>query len=237
MAGFDHDALAAAMPWEIDPFTILDSSSQAARTPIPHAWRPIADSTDPDERTHCARSLWNAELLSLVPKFADALNTRLVDVRVAKHTWIPTPCLDYVIAALDGDGYDVWMGEDPATFGDHDPPLFDTLPPAVQTFLRDIHAGFTTWDRESCGLTPPSVMSTFATHCNEPTDARPIQWHETRVPPPRMHRLLRVTGRGPHADLLTSPDLPPGTAITYINPDFELTTFSEALDLFMTMPL
>lgn len=52
-------------------------------------------------------------------------------MRVSKHTWIPTPCLDYVIAAADGKSYGVWMGEDPATFGDHDPPLFDTLPPAV----------------------------------------------------------------------------------------------------------
>ncbi|MBY6388949.1 hypothetical protein HG717_34340 [Rhodococcus erythropolis] len=77
-----------------------------------------------------------------------------------------------------------------------------------------------------CGGSPQS----------DPTDPRLIQWHETRVPPPQIRRLLRVTGRGPHADLLTSPDLPPGAAITYFDPDYELTTFGEALDLFMTMP-
>lgn len=53
MAGFDHTALAAAMPWETQPFTILDPGA----TPVPHAWRTIADSTDPDERTHRAHPL------------------------------------------------------------------------------------------------------------------------------------------------------------------------------------
>jgi hypothetical protein len=64
-----------------------------------------------------------------------------------------------------------------------------------------------------------------------------VEWYEDTYDPPAFRRLLRVTGRGPHADLLVSPDLPAGTAVTYFEPDFELKQFGESLDLFMTMPL
>jgi hypothetical protein len=204
---------------------------------IPQAWWPIADSADPGERKQAALALWNDDFLALIPSFAQALRDDLVDVRVVVHPWIGAPSLDYVVAAGGGEGYGVWMGENPSTFGSDDPPLFDSLPQPVQTFLRRVHAGFTTWDRESCGLTPPSIMTTLAAHWGDPEDSSRIEWYETETEPPEMRRLLRVTGRGPHADLLTSPDLPVGSAVTYFEPDFELKPFGETLDLFMTMPL
>ena len=236
MAGFDHDALAAAMPWETDSFTILEPGART-RAAIPQAWWPIAESSDPEDRRQTAAALWNDEFLALIPRFAQSLRDDLLDVRVVKHPWIDAPSLDYVLAASGGEGYGVWMGEDPATFGDHDPPLFDSLPRPVQTFLRRVHAGFTTWDRESCGLTPPSVMNTLAAQWGDPEDSSRIEWYESEPEPPELRRLLRVTGRGPHGDLLTSPDLPAGSAITYFEPDFEMKPFGESLDLFMTMPL
>ncbi|MCZ8380081.1 hypothetical protein O6P37_14505 [Mycobacterium sp. CPCC 205372] len=236
MAGIDHEALAAAMPWETEPFTILEPGEQT-RAATPQAWWPIVESSDPQDRRQAALALWNDDFLSLIPNFAQALHDDLVDVRVVAHPWIGAASLDYVVAASAGEGYGVWMGEDPATFGDDDPPLFDSLPPPVQTFLRRVHAGFTTWDRESCGLTPPSIMNTLAAYWGDPEDSARIEWYETEAEAPEMRRLLRVTGRGPHGDLLTSPDLPADSAVTYFEPDFELKPFGESLDLFMTMPL
>lgn len=236
MPGIDHEALAAAMPWETEPFAILEPGEDA-RSSIARTWWPILDSTDPADRRSSALALWNVEFLSLVPRFARALRDDLVDVRVVKHPWIDVPSLDYVVASTGDEGHAVWMGESPAGFGDHDPPLFDSLPAPARTFLREVHAGFTTWDRESCGLTPPRLMQTLAAYWGDPDDAERIEWYETEVDPPEMRRLLRVTGRGPHGDLLTSPDLPAGSAVTYFEPDFELKPFGESLDLFMTLPL
>lgn len=63
-----------------------------------------------------------------------------------------------------------------------------------------------------------------------------LEWdHE--IPLPDSRRFLRVTGRETYSDLLTSPDLPLGTAVTYYEPDLELTTFGEALDEFLMIPL
>lgn len=233
MAGINHEALAAAMPWETDSFTILEPGDET-RAAIPAAWWPVAESTDPDERKLNAMAAWNDDFLAMVPRFAQSLRAGLIDVRVVKHPWIDRPSLDYIVAGADG--YAVWMGEDP-TARPQAPPSFDSLPDPAQVFLRRVHAGFTTWDRESCGLAPPSLMRTLADHWGDPDDQSSIDWYETASPPPRMDRLLRITGRGPHADLLTSRDLPPGSAVTYFEPDFELTSFGDALDAFMTMPL
>lgn len=156
MAGMDHDALAAAMPWETDPFTILEPGDET-RALIPQVWWPVAESADPEERKRAALALWNDNFLELVPRFAQALRNDLVDVRVVKHPWIGTPSLDYVVAGIEAGHYAVWMGENPATFGDQDPPLFESLPLPVRAFLREVHAGFTTWDRESCGLNTAGV--------------------------------------------------------------------------------
>ena len=138
MAGLDQKALAAAMPWETDPFSIL-KPGEATRAEIPEAWFPIAESADPAGRTSSALALWNNEFLAMVPGFARALRNDLIDVRVTRHQWIDAPSLDYVVAAADG--YAVWMGESPSTFGDRVPPLFDSLPAAAQVFLRHVHAG------------------------------------------------------------------------------------------------
>jgi hypothetical protein len=234
VTGIDHDALAAAMPWETAPFALVDARDETSAQ-LPQSWWPISESDDPEERKHTALALWNIEFLDLIPRFAHALHNGLIDVRIVKHQWIETPSLDYIIAA--GNSYGVWIGENPATFGDQIPPLFESLPQPVQVYLRQVHAGFTTWDRESCGLTPPSLMKTLASHWGDPDDESMVEWYEDTYDPPAFRRLLRVTGRGPHADLLVSPDLPAGTAVTYFEPDFELKQFGESLDLFMTMPL
>lgn len=236
MAGVDQDALAAAMPWHENPFTVVDPGDTSARAQIPPAWWPILDCGSPAERSSAARTLWNNEFLALIPRFTQALDSHLLDVRVVQHAGLTAPALDYVFAT-DAGGREVWMGESPDTFGHHDPPLFSSLPAPVRTFLQRVHAGFTTWDGESCGLAPPTLMQTLASRRDDHGGQARIEWYETAHEPPTMQRLLRVTGRGPHADLFTSPDLPPGLAVTYFEPDFELRAFGEALDLFMMMPL
>ena len=233
----DRDELAGALTgWADTPFEILEPGP-ATRAVIPQAWWPVAESSDPQERIAAALSLWNTDFLDLIPRFAAALHTDLVDVRVVKHSWVEAPTLDYVMRS-EVDGYATWMGESPAGFVE--PPLFDSLPQPVQVFLRTVHAGFTTWDGESCGLTAPRDMKTYAAYLDAAEDGVPgwfdSEWdHE--IPLPDSRRFLRVTGRETYSDLLTSPDLPLGAAVTYYEPDLELTTFGEALEEFLMIPL
>lgn len=62
-------------------------------------------------------------------------------------------------------------------------------------------------------------------------------WDTSTYPFPGSQRLLLVTEYVGHPYLLTSAELPPGTAVTYFEPDFEVTPFGEALDEFLNKPL
>lgn len=233
MSGIDEAALRGAANWESKPISILEPGPNT-RALIPQAWWPVAESADPQERVRAALALWTADFLELIPRYAAVLNSSLVDVRVAKHTWLDTPSLDYVVRCFDGQLL-VWVGEDPRTIGDEMPPLFDSVPPVVQTFLRDVHAGYTIYDGESCGVTSPSAMKTLAAYWGRPDRNEIEEWDED-YPFPGSQRLLLVTGSGT-SHLFTSPDLPAGTAVTYFEPEYEIVPFGQALDIFMNMPL
>lgn len=117
------------------------------------------------------------------------------------------------------------------------PPFFATLPTPVQTFLRQVHAGYATFDGESNGLVSPSGMVTLAARWFQPPDTNEIiEWFED-VPFPGTQRLIFLTGVNDETALYVSPDLPAGQAITYYEPDFEIAPFGEALDDFLTGPL
>lgn len=235
MAGIDEAALAAAARWDTKPISILAPSAQT-RAAVPETWWPVAESTDPEERTRIAVQRWDDEFLDLIPRFAEALRTQLVDVRVAKHDWLDSPSLDYVLRTEDGE-LAVWVGEDPRTFGANTPPFFESLPEPARAFLRQTHAGFTTWDGESCGFIAPRHMTTLAARWGDPDSNDILEWEEEDYEFPGTQRLLFVTEGGSDATLCTSPDLPAGLAVTYFEPDFEVKPFGEALDQFMNLPL
>lgn len=197
----------------------------------------MAESPDPEDRKRIALALWNAEFLDLVPRYGEALRSALLDVRVAQHSWQNTPTLDYVLRAWDGEPK-VWMGEDPRTFGPSAPQMFDSLPAPARIFLRQVHAGFTTLNGRSCGLMPPTDMRTLADSWGQSDDGDVSEcWNASTYPFPGTERLLLITEYIGHPYLFTSPDLPAGTAVTYFEPDFEVSPFGEALDDFLNMPL
>lgn len=237
MAGIDQAALAAAVAeWGNATVEILAPSPQT-RAVIPEAWWSIAESVDPEERKDVALALWNSEFLALVPRFSEALRSALLDVRVAQHSWQSAPTLDYVLRAWDGEPK-VWMGEDPRTFGPSEPPMFDSLPDPARTFLRQVHAGFTTLNGKSCGLMPPADMQTLADSWGQPDESDIAEcWDTSTYQFPGTQRLLLITEYVGHPYLFTSPELPPGTAVTYFEPDFEVTPFGAALDEFLNKPL
>lgn len=235
MTGIDQAALAAAANWDTNPISILDPGPRT-RALTPQAWWPVAESADPEERKHTALALWNADFLELIPRYAQALHNALVDVRVAQHSWFSAPSLDYVLRTWNGE-LAVWVGEDPRTFGEQDPPMFESVPAPARTFLRQVHAGYTTWDGESCGLIAPRNMTTLAARWGDPDDNEIYEWEEQDHQFPGTQRLLVLTEGSVDADLCTSPDLPAGTAVTYFEPDFEVRPFGAALDIFLNMPL
>lgn len=237
MAGIDQAALAKAVKeWGDATVEILAPSPQT-RSAIPVEWWPVAESSDPEERKRVALALWNAEFLDLVPRFNEALRSTLVDVRVAQHSRRVTPSLDYVLRAWDGQ-LNVWRGEDPRAFGVSEPPMFGSLPVSARTFLRQVHAGFTTLDGKSCGLMRPADMQTLADSWGHPDESDVAEcWDSSTFPFPGTQRLLLITQDEGHPYLFTSPDLPAGTAVAYYEPDFDVMPFGEALDDFLNRPL
>ena len=228
------EAALNASDWHSHVITVLRPGPET-RALIPQPWWPIADSTDLEERRLTALALWNREFLNLIPRFAEALAHALVDVRVAKHNKFSAPSLDY--ALRDGNDELVgWAGQDPRTFGDQLPPLFDSVPQPVQSFLREVHAGFTTYDSLSCGVRAPRHMETLADMLGMPDDNEMLEWEVEDYDFPGTQRLLVVSSND-SLELLTSPDLPAGSAVTYFEPDYEIRQFGPALDTFMRMPL
>jgi hypothetical protein len=236
MAGIDEETLIAAVAgWQFKEVRILQPGS-TTRQLIPESWWPVAESTDPEERKRAALALWNDDFLALIPRYAEALRSNLIDVRVARHDFLTTPSLDYVLRTDEGE-LRVWSGKDPRSFGDSEPPLFHAVPAPVQAFLRKVHAGYATSDGETLGLVAPSGMVTLAARWFQPPESNEIiEWFED-IPFPGTQRLLFLTGDGDDTALYVSPDLPAGQAITYYEPDFEIAPFGEALDDFITRPL
>ncbi|MBM0240276.1 hypothetical protein JNW88_29980 [Micromonospora sp. ATA32] len=74
--------------------------------------------------------------------------------------------------AEDDDGdLASWVGYDPRSFG-REPPFWGSFPEPLQVFLRDVHAGFASWDMMSFGPARPVDMETVADLAHSP-DASP----------------------------------------------------------------
>lgn len=173
----------------------------------PERWRAIAEAADARARCREALSLWNTDLLELVPTFAATFTSELADVRLGRiaDEWV----LVYALEHFDADTRYVvcWIGWDPATFGDTTPPLWDSVPPPLQTFLLEVHAGFTAPNWMSFGPVQPHRMLTLAAMNGYP-DGIP-DWADT----PDATRLLPLAATYSGLYCCVSPDLPADEAV------------------------
>lgn len=188
-----------------EPPTLAPPGSVPAE-PVPEQWRPILESDDAESRRLTALSLWNREFLDLVPQFAQALRTELADVRVGhlKGEAVLVYAFEYFYS---GERYlACWIGWDPATFGDAEPPLYDCVPEPLRTFYRQVHAGFTAPDRGSFGPVRPKHLDTLAGTGFTEDDSH--LW-EGQIPWTRL-LVVAITGTVYYC---ASPDLPPGQAV------------------------
>jgi hypothetical protein len=211
--------------------TIVDADSSSLSL-VPAQWRKIALSGDAEERRLLALSLWNRDFLDLIPGYAEALRTRLRDVRVCVFS-DEGPILIYLLEVHDGS-IAVWIGWDPATFGDKEPIFWDTIPAPAQTFLREVHAGFTGPDWEGLGIVRPKSMTTYAEWFGSP-DGIPgwfDNWWDD-CEPVDSRRMLYITHAVSIMDLSTSPDLASGRAITWYEGHLQIGDFGKELDLMM----
>jgi hypothetical protein len=200
---------------------------------VPTQWATIARSGDAEERRLLALSLWNRDFLDLIPEYAAALRTTLVDVRVCVLSGEGVVLL-YFFDESDPT-YAMTIGWDPAGFGDTEPVFWETIPAAAQTFLREVHAGYTlSGDWEACGIIPPRNMTTLAGAWDNP-DGVP-GWEDNWWPdcdPIDSRRLLYITHSTPTYTLLTSPDLPTGRALTNYDGEINVVDFARELDSIM----
>lgn len=237
MSGIDRDQLDAAFDlYGGGDFTILDADSTALPK-LPVQWRGVVGASSAEERRRAALASWNDEFLGLLPRFADALHTRLLDVRAISSPAEDQPMLVYILSGA-ADPYALWIGWSPTSSGSDDPPFFEALPAPAQTFLRDVHAGFSAPDAESCGLTPPSDMTTMAQWAECPDgipDWDGYGWEDCA--PIDSRRLLRVTGYGADYSLCVSPDLPAGQALAYSDGELHVRPFAAELDRIMSLPV
>ncbi|GAB3814700.1 hypothetical protein [Micromonospora zhanjiangensis] len=187
------------------PTLVRPDSADLDRLPEP--WLPIAHGTDPAARLATALALWNPGLLGLLPRFAEALRTRFVDVR----TGIIDDCPVLLYAAPGDNGrLACWVGYDPGSFGDP-PPFWDSFPEPLREFLRTVHAGFVSGSRLSYGPVRPRHMDTLADLSDWP-DGIP-DW-EADIASTRLLQLC--TDGGGILSYCLSPDLDPGqVALVY----------------------
>jgi hypothetical protein len=147
----DPDRIAAGLG--PGPITFVEHRSSA---PVPARWREIVDADTPAARCALALSMWNKDFTELVPEFFASLEQHLADVRVCdlRGSW--------VLVYVTRDPELVWVGWDPASFGDTVPPFWAEFPEPLRVFLTGVHAGLTDQDFESFGPLPPQDMLTYA---------------------------------------------------------------------------
>ncbi|MGW4247901.1 hypothetical protein [Nocardia sp. NPDC004722] len=196
------------------PEIVLPDLGSAEPVDIPKRWRAIAEATDPRDRCRAALSLWNSEFWEMVPTFAETFRSELADVRIGRveEQWV----LIYAAEHYDDERSVVcWIGWDPATFGDSEPPLWDSIPKPLQRFLREVHAGFTAPDWRSFGPVQPSRMLTLAARNGYPEG---IPGWKAAIDSTRLLPLAAT-----YSGLLAcvSPDLPPGQAVLIYQSDLD----------------
>ncbi|HET6732594.1 hypothetical protein [Mycobacterium sp.] len=189
-----------------EPLTLAPPGSVPAE-PLPEHWRPILESDDAETRRLTALSLWNREFLDLVPQFAHELRTGLADVRVGHQNG--EAVLVYAFEHFDYGERVVtcWIGWDPATFGDAEPPIYACVPEPLRVFYRQVHAGFTASNWEF-GPIRPKYLRTLSGFLHATEDDSDL-WEGQDIPWTRL-LVVAITGTVYYC---VSPDLPPGAAV------------------------
>jgi hypothetical protein len=194
------------------------------------AWRPIAQSSDPEERRLRALALWNREFLDLIPQYAGVLRTKLLDVRVCTLS-DEGAILIYLFSEVE-PVESMMIGWDPAGFGADEPIFWDSIPAPARAFLQHTHAGYNNpHDWESGGLLCPADMTTPAQYWGEPDGIE--GWFENHwldCEPIDSRRMLYVASPKSSYMLCTSPDAPAGTGLVYYDNEINLVDFFEELD-------
>jgi hypothetical protein len=199
---------------------------------VPERWHPIADADDAHTRCQIAVSLWNADFLDFVPEFASALRSELADVRIGH---IGTDAvLIYAFEHFDAGGPEryvlCWIGWDPALFTASATPLFGSIPQPLQTFYREVHAGFLDPELMYYGPEQPRYLRNFLDFVGLTEDD--IDWAEEDPDPART---LVLGATGGNVLLCVSPDLPDGQGVTvYDGVADEPEDFSGLLDHTLT---
>jgi hypothetical protein len=207
----------------LEKWSLTFISPDSAEPPrIPERWMPIAISSDPQTRHRTALALWNQDLLDLLPRFAEALRSRFVDVRVAITDDVPV--LVYVARADNGE-YVCWIGYDPRSFGDL-PQFWDSFPEPLQVFLRNVHAGFVSWSRLAFGPARPRHMETLAALADSP-EGVPDWDEEADI---LSTRLLQISTDGGILGYFLSPDIAPGQVALVYEGDIDPQDFGAELD-------
>jgi hypothetical protein len=206
------------------PFALVEPGS-AELVHVPAGWRPIVAAADARTRRASALALWNGDFTDMVPRFWSTLAAHLVDVRVA--TLDDLAVLVYVVTN-NLDEYIAWIGWDPATFGE--PPIFwDRFPAPMQTFLREVHAGFTAATDDVYGPMAPRTMETLAARSDEPDGL--ADWDDTSEI--RSTRLLVIMANAGTVLYCVSPDIPRGQVALVYEGDIDPVDLGAAMDELM----
>lgn len=181
---------------------------------VPAAWQRILVARQAQVRAETARSLWNVDLLELVPGFAAVLADELADARIIVVD--AEPMLAYAVEHRVGDDRSVlmWVGTapggpragEPTSVGK--PVLAQSVPQPIRRFLSDVHGRFTAPDSESFGFRPLDEIETLADVWGL-GDAEVTEWRA--APQPRRLLVIFTTYSGQR--VCVSPDLSPGMAV------------------------
>jgi hypothetical protein len=220
MPDLDDAAIAASFPHK--PVTVVPQAATAG-LPVPDAWQDIIAATTGTARAAATRRLWPAPLLHLIPKFAQVLTDRLIDVRLVSIEG--DLALAYLVDDASAGRVVTWIGYDPATFGTP-PPFWEVFPEPLTDFLREVHAGFTSQDTYSFGVTRPRYMATIADNANSP-EGIPF-WDE--IQPYPSTRLLQISAQGPGMLYCLSPDLPAEHLAIADEAEIDVVEFWPAID-------
>ena len=246
----DFDQVAADLTANGAAELVTPDSVRAAD--VPDRWRDVLSGGSAEERNRAALSHWDGDFLALIPRFAQVLGERLVDVRVF---WVDAVnsqffVLVYVVEHNE-DGHVCWMAWDPT--GREDAPRFwDTLQAPVKNFLRRTHAGFTATDWESYGVMRPSDFVVFAEYGGAGWSEGIPGWMDgyeggydvgydgERYRRIESTRMVEITKDAGHHIYCTSPDQPLGRVALVYSGDGDVDPpkdFGTELDRLMTSRL
>jgi hypothetical protein len=118
VSGIDLAEVVAKLECHCRTASIIDAGSPDM-SGAPAQWAAIARSGDAEERRLLALSRWCREFVDLIPGYAAALRTKLVDVRVCALSGESLVLL-YFFDESDPT-YSMTIGWDPASFGAKEP--------------------------------------------------------------------------------------------------------------------